>query len=633
MRALSFEILELIATLLPAKDLYVCLSICRVWHANFQRALYRTIHIRSRRQFKSFCRCLQQRSGSLVRELILLNRVGITAQELDHLLLFCPFLEMFTLSADGSWKHLKPSAIFGWKYLRKLSPLHPKLASSLPSALACQLTNLTLRGDHARSLHRDAALLPLFGSLRKLQALTIGEVKDAWACSELPLDLPIIHQLLPELGYLELWNVGLHSFLPQNNFGQGAAKLHVLKVMSHLSDWHWLSYFAHTYPNIRTMVLNLRLKVLLERTMTRAEIVQAQESFLVMAGSYHRLERLSIDIPPKLWPGRQFMNTLNRKGRLLKEYHCLHEDWTPQMLHSISECGASTLSKIHVSLWKGTHDLLQAVQPLANCRSLESLDLSCGREDFMIHNSCAFDAILNHLPSVKHLTLHMCTLYISQDMGNAHGLRRLVLEDVRFTTAVLDYVSQWCQEIADLQLDYCMKLRDHLQQEIRIDMPACRFRSIRISYMCLSPEAKKRCDVDSTIFSLSQLDRSQRQRKNTDPDGQTRWYHMAEKHGNGWPDDDDEEMIRGRYLRGLNSQEIMRVKSFQMELSHWKNLESITRETYRTKSNWEMDLPYGYITIRCRSVDTLIFNYVELNTNHSDYFFPSSSPTSYPGTL
>ncbi|KAG0177803.1 hypothetical protein DFQ29_004314 [Apophysomyces sp. BC1021] len=479
---------------------------------------------------------------------------------------------------------------------------------------ADQLTHLTLRGKDARKLHSCSTLIPFLASLPRLQALTIGDLEDAWAYSELALDLTTIHQLLPDLSYLELWNVCLGPPLSSGGITiHGAAKLHTLKLMSHLSSWHWFHYLAYTYPNIKTMILNLRLKVLLQRSMSPKDFVEAQEAFLIMARSYTRLSTVVVDISPKLWPGQRFLDTLERTGTCLKEYHCIQKGWTPQMLKALTVCGATTLSKVHISLWKGTRDLLEIIQPLANCRQLEDLDLSCGEEDFVVHNSCTLNVFLNHLPNLKHLTLHTCTLYVSQekDYTSEHGLRQLTLEDVCFSTAVMDYVSRRCRSLCDLRLDYCTKLRDHTHQEIRIDMPHHVFRSIRICHTFLSSEDRKRCNVDSTLLSLAQLDKQRRWRKNTDLDGLTRWYHMGDTNGNK-VHEEEEELTRGWCLQRLTHEEIRLVKSFRMEPQQWKNLENAIRNTYKTKKRWETDLPYGYISIRCRSVDRLTFNHVEL---------------------
>ncbi|KAG1091284.1 hypothetical protein G6F42_019471 [Rhizopus arrhizus] len=66
-------------------------------------------------------------------------------------------------------------------------------------------------------------------------------------------------------------------------------------------------------------------------------------------------------------------------------------------------------------------------------------------------------------------------------------------------------------------------------------------------------------------------------------------------------------------MRRLKFLESLKVQDYIMKDKDWDYLEENSiRGTYREAKYWDSDIPYGYLQVDCRSIDSFVFNRVKL---------------------
>ncbi|KAI7863704.1 hypothetical protein BDF14DRAFT_1884899 [Spinellus fusiger] len=127
-----FEILKMIAQHLGTLDHIECALVNKTWTIIFTYALYKTVLIRTQRQFKLFYRTLLQTTlqshepGGLIKYLKIEYKVGFTDQDFNFIIECCPALRTISFNPK-LWRYLhSPSKLNTLKYIEKLPMLNEK---------------------------------------------------------------------------------------------------------------------------------------------------------------------------------------------------------------------------------------------------------------------------------------------------------------------------------------------------------------------------------------------------------------------------------------------------------------------------------------------------------------------------
>ncbi|KAI8984170.1 hypothetical protein BDF20DRAFT_833700 [Mycotypha africana] len=306
------ELLELVASHLPNHAQYNCLTVCQRWYQAMLRTLYKNIQINHRRQLKLLLKHLaeQPEKGRFIRQLhfkrnnhdslyttnqgIKTKIIGVTAEELEQLALYCTSLDVLDFD-QNLWKYIKlPLSML--QRLKRLPAINVdsrtedqwlwKTLSSINNKPLTGLTQLTLGGEivsqmmsparlddksqhYYRQQHQQPADISISTSPLIQCLKNVPELRKLCLNSKQPKshvinvfieDMEAIHQACLSLEELTL--IGSFKFIPtfiNNSKNNGTAissqkyhRLRRLKLIASIPPT-WFYYIGYKYPALEEL--------------------------------------------------------------------------------------------------------------------------------------------------------------------------------------------------------------------------------------------------------------------------------------------------------------------------------------------------------------------------------------------
>ncbi|KAI9483094.1 MAG: hypothetical protein EXX96DRAFT_556821 [Benjaminiella poitrasii] len=641
---LPSEILDLIVSnILNDVKKYHCLHVCRNWYRALRPSLYRNIHLTSRRQLVQFLKCIKQSEDLYiyVRHLYIQDDVGLSQNEIEALPCLFPLLE--TLYFDPKlWKYQHPyhAAKNKWKRIKTLPPFdcYP-LSYPLLHEFGYALEDLSLTGGIVNPLHRTkapgkgmSALLDLFTLTPRLKRLTMhgrdplnATSRQAAERTELTLnDITLLHSLLPHLGHLKLIDFALSIMqFEQTPIIVPASSMRKLDIEnSCLTHYIWIESIAELYPNLTDLNLNSIWDPSYKQTLTWRDMGPIQEGFHRIATHCSSLGSVNLgqlESILRTTTESKFFDSLSKvtSGLVALDNTCLDRNISGKSattsFTTFMACTNPEKTKVlRVQLWRDLGKLENAMKVIGLCTRLTELELNCGRYSYSWNYGCDVEVIANYCPRLEKLNLTMARLTSSKKEEGAatpvSNIKSICLNQIHFTTEAINVLSRCCPQLEYLELTKCVKDKDASAHQILLSLPHQHLKTLKIDHIYLRPsQYVQKCNIDAAMLAVNYSDRNQHDVQRNSPSLNTRWYHLccqksktnATKHV--------------RQLRRLGYLKSEKVKNYIMKYKDWDYLEENSiRGTYRAFNFWDSDIPYGYVQIDCKRVDTLIFNKVTL---------------------
>ncbi|KAL0096656.1 hypothetical protein J3Q64DRAFT_1708772 [Phycomyces blakesleeanus] len=575
----------------------------------------------------------------MVKELRFTDNVGISRDDFELLPKLCPFLEVLVFP-PSVWQHLRCSKVLTrWKYLHTLPVLsREKLANYCLEIFGDQLREITFDGQLVEELHQRDGFVPMFSQVHWLTSLTIsGKPRFNSYQNKLCFDpkaISAIHESCPFLQSLSLsWQtlaIGPSS-QPHTLVGiQPAPKMQRLKLQHvQLDDPHWIHLFVHKYPNLASLdFYNVNWT---ENThiLSAKRHIAYQEAYIAIAHNLKKLRVLKLNkLEQHLWPNLLFFDAIESAGTMLNTIEILpqHNYISPTITSPAAfqeMVQALTVDARSVSFKMGVDDMYPSdmlVVLEAHCPYITELDLSgSGVLELDLH-TISLESILDRFLNLQSLRLQNFDVEAQNKRGlpvDTHCLKTFHLAKVWLTNDhVFCYLSVRCPQLSDMSLDDCTWRTNKPSMNIKIDMPYHTFRKFGVRSMHIAHHIEgiwTRLE-DGTIFSVTEVKRNRQILGRKGPragqngwyridSGMTRWYHLY-------------QFKDGLRLRRLELRDIEMVKDYRMKLSDFEKMfehDSMpSRTCYNPIEFWEDDIPCGYFTFRCHSIDMFIYDFVVL---------------------
>ncbi|KAI9273845.1 hypothetical protein EDC94DRAFT_592923 [Helicostylum pulchrum] len=644
------EIFSQILALISWQDQKTCMLVSPLWHLRFRPSIIKNIRLNTRHQFKYFLSRLQDSHkadqdsfGLLIRRLTLGTRVGIINSEFNQLPILCPFLEYFDFNPN-LWRYFTYTEnVALWGYLSRFPCMHrlkltvPILRNTGRNITQLEMSPVTV--DELPSTRFNIiSILRYTPNLISLQLYNGIVISQNISISE----LESIHNLCPRLESLQLKGFDAHLLSKDCYYIDidtlpTAPKLKRLHLDMSINSEDFLHYWAHKYPHIESLDIQLRL---LEPEYYH-EAVQPEnscmkEAFATMATQFKQLQSLTAYFDEKYFPCDVFLRGINSVQTKMKHIsiHFSNFDYHRRSARNFKllvKNSQSTMKHIDISNWDRSwdyeHDILI---PMGQCPHLESLSLSPlpgALTEFDI------DIILDYCTCLKKLSLaYTYNLFISNDeKREPHPLQELSLRYTMVNNKLFNYLAMRCPHLDKLDILHMTKPFDNNIQ-VQINMPHNSFKYIHIAGLQLGlriQDSGFQCIRRSVICSLEEIQKSSRNnRKEISNDLNTkratskykkypeRWYHLYQPK-------QKERLERNINLYGcgtiaprlqrLRDDQAEKIKSVKVNEKLWEQVVFAgARIEYESKRNWELDIPFGFTSVRCLSVDEFKFEGVVL---------------------
>lgn len=641
MKSLSLlpsEILDLIASyvfLYNSRD-HQCLSVCNSWYTSFQPSLYRNIRIKNRRQLKQLLWSIQRNAeiGLFVRHLYIQDQVGLSRDEMELLPLLFPLLESLYFNPK-LWKYQRSTEKANtWKRLTYLPPLD-RYSTTLPliQSFGTVLQELTLMGGIVNPLHRmqiseqdTSALLGLLDFTPQLRCLTlhgrdkpnIKTLRDSQQAEFTLHDILHLHASLPCLESLSLLDVALSMTNEQVPITTTpATQMRRLHVQGQLADYRWIGHIAELYPHLTGLDLDMNWDALYKQTLTWMDIGPIQACLFKVA-HLRLLECINlgqIESVFKSSADSKFFDHLSKAtpGLVSLDNTCHERNLSgvsaSNGFKSFMACTrADVTESLKVQLWRDLGGVQNAMRSIGSCTKLTELELHCGKFSYSWSYGCDIDVILDHCPQLKTLCLNMARLTFKskENMYNKGPcVKTIRLLHTHFTTEAMDVLAECCPNLEHLELISCVKDKDALSHKIHLNLPHQHLKTLNVQSLHLRPSQYiEKSSIDTALVAVSLTDRTKYNLSRKSNQLSQRWYHLyCQKSKSG----------HSRQMRRLKFLESLKVQDYIMKDKDWDYLEENSiRGTYREAKYWDSDIPYGYLQVDCRSIDSFVFNRVKL---------------------
>ncbi|CAO3653121.1 unnamed protein product [Mucor hiemalis] len=634
------EIFAQILASVSFRDQKTCMTTSHAWYYRFRPTVLNSIYIKSRLQFKQLLTILtnsyatQERSfGLLIRRLTLSPTVGMVNAEFNVLPIYCPFLEYFEFNPN-LWKYLTYNEnMMQWSWLTRY-PCMQRLKLTVP--ILCNtgstITNLEMSpimvDELMGSQYNIFSLLAYTPNLKSL-ALSDGIiVSQNISISE----FESIHALCPLLESLQLKSFDAHilskdGYLVDIETLPIANQLKTLKLDISINSEEFLHYWAHKYPNVEDIDFQLRL---LEpeyyRETALLDSSHMKESFALMATRFTEIKKVVAQFDEKYFPCDLFLyGIINNRSLQVKKLEKIsiqfyNFDYHRRSAHNFKTLlknSVKTMKSVSICNWDRSWDYEEDILgPLSACLYLETLSLS---PQPGILTEFDIDIILDCCPNLKRLELSNTYNLFVRDEDNVsitrlHRLKEFSLKYTMVNNRLFEYLAVRCPYLNKLDILHMTKPYDN-DIQVKINMPRHRFKSIRIAGLRLGlriEDAGFQCNSYSTICSLEETEKMLRKTVPTDE----KWYHLYQpvnsKNQLGKIGQPDSKILKPR-LQRLNNDQVRKIKILQTTRQLWEQISFAgSRLKYEPKHKWELDIPYGFSSIRCRSVDEFQFEGVTL---------------------
>ncbi|KAG0178007.1 hypothetical protein DFQ28_005132 [Apophysomyces sp. BC1034] len=533
--------------------------------------------------------------GHQIRELYIHDPVRIMGTDLERLQCSCPFLEILDFQPTQLAECFPPpyaDMLTAWQRLVHVPPIRSSHDTEpLLHAFGHRLTRLDIRSDALHSLYTHGRLVSTLCSLVCIRHLTLVA---GYPIVLSLTDMECLHEWLPNLVYLDMQGIALEKgTLPTFQYISTTLRTFSLQLTSRNNSIQWLLYIAYKYPCLHTLVLDI--------TSTSSPIFE--QAYLLIASQLRRLHSLRIWDPQ--WPQTPFLRTLRECGTRLEvlETAATDDEDSDTSLAPLIQESYGFLSKL--TLQRATH-LPTTIPLLSHCQRLTKLELAA------LNQTYAIDVLLDQLVVLKSLDIEGIHFFVSestfqqqhQQKNNIspkqHGLNILAMYESSFTSDIFYHLNLRCPDLSRLILQGCAVGVTAETTEFLIDMPSHRFTLIDIDgiRLVVDPETDWRHHYTigtMTIFCLGQAT------------GTEQWYHVCDEKQTPL---DQEAFVPG--LRKLEQQEIHTVKAYRPTRADWAACHHYERANFVHPKHWQLDIPLGYLGVRCQSVDTFKFWSIEI---------------------
>ncbi|KAI8637823.1 hypothetical protein BD408DRAFT_423939 [Parasitella parasitica] len=189
---------------------------------------------------------------------------------------------------------------------------------------------------------------------------------------------------------------------------------------------------------------------------------------------------------------------------------------------------------------------------------------------------------------------------------------------------LFEYLATRCPFLDVLDVSHIIKPYDNNIQ-VKINMPHHVFKLISIEKLQLGlriEDSGFQCNHCSTIFSLEETQKTQQQMKRQIRSQQVierkypeRWYHLYQSHSKSG----DKNSLNGSInrlqprIQRLDQVDVEKIKNLDVTRQLWEQISFVgSRIKYEDKNKWQRDIPFGYFSVRCRSVHNMRFEGITL---------------------
>ncbi|KAI8087340.1 hypothetical protein BDF21DRAFT_414184 [Thamnidium elegans] len=647
---LPLEIIEKITNYLPINDRISCLLSCKVWYSQLYRGIIRVVYITCRRQFTSFLVQLQTYNdlGLEVRELYLKARVNMTHAEFRLIGTHCPLLEVFKFS---NWQNYRPYSLAEFTKLKQIPKLYDEeKAYNVLEDVGDSLTHLELSEYLLRILVPKGNHLLILQSTCNLTHLTMDGVfnpnpnqNDIRRMEFDYLDWNLIHEYCPQLVFIQMTHANLKATEAQAKLMhihttiKPKVKQLILRSLN-LENAAWLYCLGFMYPNLTLLeiVFDIGTFVNFDETANRLDQVDSQTGFLILAHELKKLKWLSLKgLKQTHFPGKLFFDLLLTRGTTLEHVTILYDTdniSSPGMnvntLNALAQGQKTALKSLDIDMWYGAYEekFYSVIEPLSLCTQLNRLSLSNDDYATFSYNTIPMDMILDACLQLTELTLKRIAISIQDrhSKNRKHPLKRFDLSLSRVSQPIFDYLTIRCPHISYMTILNCCWMPREI--EMKIDMPNNSFEFLRIADMNRRRTAGLEGNLilghTINLFSVYQSDKVEKKKKryenskhidnervysSLDDLFSVSWYHLHEPPLTRY-------YFPPSFLRKLRRIEVIAMNCL---IDYCKQNQHLTKirpfeeyeNRYISKKRWKSDIASGCISITCKSIKTLKYNF------------------------
>ncbi|KAI8342341.1 hypothetical protein BC941DRAFT_138603 [Chlamydoabsidia padenii] len=461
---LPYEIFQLVCLSLGSnkQDLVECCVVCTGWHPLFMQQLYQDIHLCGPPNFKSFLTCLSNNNNMYITQRSFFIRAltiqdgDINQVDMERLPGVCPELEQLTIDGRAHWEDnntdndsLQPSHSTWWPCLTSACILVTDVAPTLIQH-APHLTRLTVRCMFDEALTRK-----IIHSLHHLKATLIQLSMDEIRISILQLEL--IHTTCPHLNQLRLVHPTLTKTSTLNSLSTTTtSSLQQLVLQEVVLDEvneeegllvEWFAYIGNKYPILEQLEWwNKAYHG--ESSLGRLDT----DTGLRLISQCPRLTSVRffhLHVDPSF-----YHSLLSRTHNNNNTHHTPPPPLDDLGMSYSMNLGQQEQQQIRsYSLWWQRKESPLSYVPHLPC-NLVNLHLSTR----LCFGSFDMSLILDQCTRLESLHLDFGTLenITSETQWTPHPLKRLVMEEVNFSSLVMHMVAFRCRHLTDMDLLDCI---------------------------------------------------------------------------------------------------------------------------------------------------------------------------------
>ncbi|KAL9551875.1 hypothetical protein MBANPS3_004057 [Mucor bainieri] len=629
------EIFHQVSTRISHQDRKECMCVSQSWLHRFQPIVLQHILISSRHQFKHFIAKLaktvnsNQPLGLLIRRLTLHPHVGMSNKEFQLLPLYCPYLEYFDFN-PALWRYFTYTTLVAhWRYLAQF-PRMERLRLTLPILrdIGSSITHLEMSNVMVDEL-ADTTNMTIISLLKYTPNLASLKLSNGTMVSQniSISEFESIHTFCPYIETLHLDSFDSHlmtkdGYLVDIETLPTASQLKNLRLDMSINSEDFLHYWAHKYPFIQTLDIQLRL---LEpeyyHEAVQPENSRMKESFAVMAKSFRHLKRLKARFDEKYFPCDVFLNGINSIPTQMQQVsiHFFNFDYHRRSARNfklLMSNSINTMTDINISNWDRSWDYeLDILEPLSRCNHLKNLSLSPQPGTLTEFD---IDVILDRCIHLERLELSNTYNLFVRDGANAnivkiHRLEAVTLKHTMVNNRLFEYLALRCPFLSVLDISHVIKPYDNNIQ-VKINMPHHHFKSIRIEKLQLGlriEDSGFQCNHYATLLSLEETEKAERRRERqrkalekhkhvvATAQSSERWYHVYQSQKK-YSDKCNGSMAMDKLqprIQRLGESDIDKIKGLHVTRQLWEQISFVgSRIKYEDKDNWHLDIPFGHFS-------------------------------------
>ncbi|KAG0177023.1 hypothetical protein DFQ28_003319 [Apophysomyces sp. BC1034] len=374
-------------------------------------------------------------------------------------------------------------------------------------------------------------------------------------------------------------------------------------------DHGWISYFARKYPCLTTLDWQFRLANVITPSHLLERAEDTKNAFMSIPQHCRQLQSLTFkNLEEGFWPGKEFFEGMGGLHTIQLMFSTTIPDrrgMTKEVFDAMLQQNQAALSVLHIPVWLNARvaDMLQSI---GRCSHLVELELANDDYRSFFSREIDLDMLLGHCKRLKRLTLIRGAVVVGPgySVQPYPSLTQLALILVRFSPDVFSYLSKRCPNLCDMRIRNCSWISP--DPNLTINMPNHAFNTFKIEQVSrLQENGGFHIGYEATIVKLTLLDKIQnirRRRKMAIEEASlARWYHLHIA----------ENLSRIPLVLGrLQPRQIAELHMYR-GMAMPTNLPQRSTPHARRKE-WIYDIPYGYIAIRCKSINRFTMDIITL---------------------